>query len=106
MSNQMMCEKFESEIFGKLKFRKFNANASGRAVFSATTEDGRYIKFSGRQLVSPTKMKWKFLKLIGRLMPPMKGRDYDELVLAIVEHSIVDEDQTPPGRWYGPDMRY
>jgi hypothetical protein len=46
----MQHDEFEEEIFSKLQFRRFRVN--GKALFTATAENGRYMKFSFRQQLS------------------------------------------------------
>ena len=102
MRRQMQHDEFEEEIFSKLQFRKFRVN--GKALFTATAENGRYMKFSFRQLRSYQTMNVKFLQFMWLLIPHIKRSDYRKLVDAIVEHSIVDESQSPPKGWYSPPL--
>ena len=100
MSNQMLCDRFEEEIFGKVTFRRFRVN--GKSIFTATAEDGRYMKFSFRQQRSRSTMNLKFLQFMRDLIPHFKSGEYNRLVDAIVEHSIVDASQSPPKGWSRP----
>lgn len=99
MSNQMRCDRFEEEIFGKVTFRRFRVN--GKSIFTATAEDGRYMKFSFRQLRSRSTMNLKFLQFMWDLIPHVRS-DYSRLVDDIIEHSIVDASQSPPKGWSRP----